>query len=123
MKEYYIIMALSNCEEISHERLNQFVKYHEKNPQLWTEFKAMAHEKIKIRKGYSSKAIFEIVRHEREKKVGDDGFVANNNFTSIYPRLLEAIDPQFIGFFRYRKIKKQINAAVYDRDGERALTV
>ena len=118
MKEYTIRMVLGHHKEISNERLNQFIRYHNENPSLWIHFKRTAHEIIGYSTKSSSKAIFEIIRYNRGKILGNDGFKINNNYTSLYSRLLEAVDPQFIGFFRYRGIKAEINDAVYERETE-----
>ena len=115
-------MTLGHNPEISNQRLDQFIEYHNANPAVWRYFKRTAHEIQGYSDKSSSKAIFEIIRYKFGMK-GRDGFNLNNNFSSIYPRLLAAVDPSFENFFRFRGIKSQINDAAYDRENEVVHTV
>lgn len=116
-------MNLSHDPEISHDRLEQFIKYHNEHPDVFRHFKATAHEIKSYSDKSSSKAIFEIIRYKRGMREGKDGFLVNNNFTSLYSRLLAAVDPDFANFFRFRGIKSQINTSVYDRENEAVYSV
>lgn len=123
MKAYYIIMALSNCEEISEERLERFIKYNESNPEVWGLFQKVAKTQLRRNKRFSGMDIFVIIRHEEKIEEGQDGFKANNNFSGMYSRLLAATNPDFVNYFRHRKIKRQTMDVVYDRESETVHTI
>ena len=85
--------------------MTSFKKYHEENPQIYTEFKRLAYQLIN--RGYKhigSKQIFEVIRWNSMVS-GNDGFKVNNTYTSDYARLFEKDHPLYAGIFRKRLCK------------------
>ena len=84
-----------------------FRAYHKKHPHVWELFMKYACEIRETgRKHYEAKALMERVRYEWDIKNPKDDFIVNNNFTSLYARLLEAQFPsEFGGFFEKQSVK------------------
>lgn len=56
---------------------------------------------------YSAKGIFEVMRWHVDMEKGPDAHVKlNNNYTSRLARMFEEKNPQHIGFFRKRVLRK-----------------
>jgi len=61
-----------------------------------------------MRRGYQhfgSKAVFERIRWHMAIETTGDQFKLNNNYTSFYTRKLENEYPEFVGFYRKRKMR------------------
>ena len=86
-----------------------FATYHDANPHVFKLFRKYALEaRSRGFRYYGAKAIMELVRWEISTTTKDvDGFKINNNYTSRYARLLEQVDPSFVGFFRKRELKSE----------------
>jgi len=83
--------------------LDRFKKFHSKNPQVFEEFKRLSFEMRSTgRKKYGSSSIFEVMRWHRALKTNEDVFELNNDFRSIYTRLMIFKYPEFAGFFELR---------------------
>jgi hypothetical protein len=87
---------------------NDFLKYHEDNPQVYEKFRDITQRTIaKGFKHYSAKAIFELCRWHTGVE-GNDEFKVNNNYTPLYARLFEKEFPLYAGFFRKRESKYDV---------------
>jgi hypothetical protein len=86
--------------------LAKFKEWHELNPHVYRQFKQSAF-KIKAtgRKHYSAYPIFYHMRFEFDLKTTGDVFKINNNYLSMYIRLLIYNHPEFDGFFELREIR------------------
>ncbi len=86
-----------------------FEAYHAEHPEVFELFRKFALEaKQSGREAFGAKAIFERIRwHYMVNNKAGEEFKVNNNFTSRYVRLLEETDPQFIGFFKKRKLTSE----------------
>ena len=81
-----------------------FKKYDKDNPEIWEAFKKYSFQaKSKNFKNYSAKGIFEIIRWHTAIN-GNDVFKLNNNYHADYARKMMLYFPEFIGFFRVRKL-------------------
>lgn len=89
---------------------NDFLKYHQDNPQIYEAFKKFTIKAInKGHKRWSADAIFHVMRWETEIE-GNDQFKVNNNYTALYARMFMEEFPQVKGFFTVRKSKfDQVN--------------
>lgn len=83
--------------------LARFKEFHRENPSVYHEFKKLAHEmkSAGVRK-YSAQAIIYVLRWHRDLQTGGDVFQINNDFTSIYARLMIYDQPEFKDFFEIR---------------------
>ena len=93
-------------EEFSHypdETLERFKEFHSQNPDVYQGFKNLAFEmKNTGRTRYSAQAIIYVLRWESDLKTTGDVFKINNDFTSIYSRLMCHHYPEFRNFFELR---------------------
>lgn len=89
------------------EVLERFKRFHSDNPKVYQEFKDLATKmKNTGKKRYSARAIFEVIRWERDLSLKtEEIFELNNDFTSIYVRILIHNHPEFRGFFEIRQAK------------------
>lgn len=94
------ISALFSCYPRT--KVNNFLKYHFQHPEIYEEFRRLAHCVRQKTPEYSSRAILEMMRWNRLSKSGDE-FKFTNSIQSFYPRLLVAEDPTFKNFFKFRK--------------------
>lgn len=86
--------------------MKNFEKYHRENPQIWEGFVKYANEaKRKGFQNYSAYGIFEILRWHTPI-TGNDAYKLNNTFRPEYARKLMEEQPEFLGFFRIRELKK-----------------
>jgi hypothetical protein len=85
----------------------RFLEFHHAHPEVYRElvrlarrWKAAGHARIGM------KMLFEVLRWERGLAgVRDDrGFRLNNDFTSRYARLIQANEPDLVGFFETRAL-------------------
>ena len=81
----------------------QFDVFHEQNPQIYFELVKLANElKLKGRKKYGIKSLFEIIRWHRAMSTSGDEFKLNNNHAPFYARLIMARESDLEGFFEIR---------------------
>ncbi len=82
----------------------RFWKFHRENPGVYVELVNMAH---RLRgRGYGSygmKSLFEVLRWERAIKTVGSVFKLNNNYTSLYARLIMSDVPMLGSFFKVRQ--------------------
>jgi hypothetical protein len=84
--------------------LKRFKEFHQENPHIFKEFKQLAYKMKKAgRKKYSAQAIIYVIRFNQDLKTTGDVFKINNDFTSIYARLLMYRDLSMENFFEIRK--------------------
>lgn len=82
--------------------LKEFRKYHEDRPEIFDSFYTLASKTRNAGNGrYSAKCLMEVIRWEQDLQT-PGGFKIDNNYTSLYARLLMAYDPSFEGFFELR---------------------
>lgn len=85
--------------------LRKFEAFHEENPEVFTCFRLKA---LKVKnmgfKKYSHVSIIEVIRWERDVS-GGKPFKVNNDFKSLYARLMISQYPHFEGFFELRRMK------------------
>jgi hypothetical protein len=89
-----------------HEEMRGTVnEFHKRHPEVWDLFVRFTLEMIgRGFSKYSSKAIFERIRWEKD--AGGDGktqFKLNNNYTAFYARRFMKMYPKHLGFFRTRE--------------------
>jgi hypothetical protein len=85
--------------------LARFIFFHEGNPHVYASFKSHAYQmKSTGKQRYSAQAIIYVLRWEYDLKTQGDVFEINNDFTSIYARLLCIEDPAFLHFFELRRM-------------------
>ena len=99
---------INEPEHLIESKLQQrFQDYHYRNPHVFKLFRRFAEYAMKEgRKHFGAKAIMERVRWEVNIETSDpEEFKINNNYTSRYVRLLEAVDAKFKGFFSKRELR------------------
>ena len=83
--------------------LERFKKFHFENPNVYEEFKKIAVQMRETgRKKYSAETIINVIRWHRDVATTGDVFEINNDFKSIYVRLLIHNHDEFRGFFELR---------------------
>jgi len=83
--------------------LDRFKKFHGANPHVYREFKKHAFAiRNTGRQKYSAEIIVNVIRWHRDLQTGGDVFKINNDFKSIYARLLAHNHPEFEDFFEFR---------------------
>lgn len=85
----------------------KFEQYHKDNPKIFEKLveytRYLKYEKK--RSNYGIGAVFERIRWHLDVETNDpDGWKINNNYRSRYVRLLEEQYPEFLGFYRKRKL-------------------
>jgi len=86
----------------------KFLQYDAENPEIWSEFEALALELIRHgRKHYSAYAIMEVIRHHTIIN-GSDEFKVNNNYRSGYARKFAAKYPKYRRFFELREKRRAV---------------
>lgn len=88
-------------DDISPELLKKFKECHTAHPEIYQQFKAMAYQMKSRAKRYSHITIFEVIRWNTDIR-GGDRFKINNNYRSVYVRLLIYNHPEFKDFFEKR---------------------
>ena len=92
----------------------KFQEYHEANPHVYSGLKELALRlKRRGRQHYGIKALFEVMRYERALTTVGDEFKLNNNYTSLYARLLMDNEPELKGFFETR-FRRSSMAAIFE---------
>ena len=112
MNEFIIRIHIGHL--IPPARVDDFVKYHLANPNVWELYKKKAFEALRLRTKFSSAAIFQLIRWDEAKKSGSDGFKINNNYVPLYARMIAERYPQFKDFFRWREIKQVTKKVAYE---------
>ena len=82
------------------EIFNKFQKFHRENQSLFDEYRKLAWDLLKAgRKHYSSDALIHVLRFRRDIQTIGGDFKISNDFTAYYARMLDAVFPEFRGFF------------------------
>ena len=103
--------------------LARFIAFHTMNPHVYASFTQLARQMLATgKKRYSAQAIIYVLRWEYDLKTVGDVFEINNDFTSVYARLLCLEDPEFLHFFELRRMpNKGIKSQEQQRrEGENA---
>ena len=83
----------------------KFEAFHRQNPHVYDELvKLCLDVKARGRKRWSMKGAFEVLRWSTLHTRGNDDFKLNNNYTSIYARLISRTVPELEDFFQIREI-------------------
>ena len=83
-----------------------FKEWHSANPQVYQKFRHSAFRiKATKREHYSAYPIFYHMRFEFDLQTTGDVFKINNNYLSMFIRLLIYNYPEFDGFFELREIR------------------
>ena len=82
----------------------RFSVFHSENPGVYEEFKKLAFDmKYAGKKKYSAQALVYVLRWNKDVSTKGDVFKINNDFTSIYARMMMSDYPVMEGFFSIRK--------------------
>lgn len=81
----------------------RFSRFHEKNPHVYQALRTVALWCLKNGKRMGMKAIYERVRWEFNIRTDGEPYKLNNDFTSMYSRLIMENEPQLDGFFETRR--------------------
>jgi hypothetical protein len=97
--------ATPACSSKELDRIERaFWAFHQANPLVYEKLRDLA---LNLRrKGidhYGIKALFEVVRFHHALSTNDPDYKLNNNFTSLYSRLLMDNETELQGFFRTRE--------------------
>lgn len=80
-----------------------FRKFHAENPDVYRELVILSKKLLSAgRDRYGIKALFEIIRFHRAIRTTDPAFKINNNFSSLYARLIMKDYPELEDFFEIR---------------------
>jgi hypothetical protein len=86
-----------------------FRQFHYDNPHVYHALVMLARNlKKKGHQTYGMKSLFEVLRWEYAMKTTGSAFKLNNNYTSMYARLIMQNEPDLQEFFRIRKFSPQI---------------
>lgn len=81
-----------------------FWAFHQANPQVYEALRAIALWCVRNGRRMGIKAIYERVRWELAIQTdGEEEYRLNNNYTSLYARMLMAREPELAGFFETRR--------------------
>jgi hypothetical protein len=97
------------------EMREQVTAYHKQHPEVFQMFEEFTFQMINRGfKNYSSKAIFERIRWEKDAGGnGESQFKIGNNYAAFYGRRFMRKHPQHDGFFRTRKQTSETREATY----------
>ena len=85
----------------------QWLDFHEKNPEVWKHFERFTFEAIRAgRPRFSHWAVMQRVRWETVIVTKGDDYKINNNLIAHYARFFIQCYPQHDGFFALRRLKK-----------------
>lgn len=88
---------------VSEYKIKRFLDWHKKNPMVWKEVEKRFIEKAKNGQGrIGVKEIYEEIRKEYSNENSERGYKLNNNWTSVYARLLAFKYPELIGKIEIR---------------------
>lgn len=99
-----------HMEHVREDMLDRFVRYHNENPNVLQQFRAIALSvKSKGKTRYSTKAIAEVIRYDHDRKVHTaEPFKFPNTLTAVYARVLIDLYPdEFTGFFELRRLSSE----------------
>lgn len=83
----------------------RFIAFHEANAHVYESFKSLARSmRATGKQRYSAQAIIYVLRWEYDLRTVGDVFEINNDFTSIYARMLCIEEPAFLTFFELRRM-------------------
>tara|TARA_B100000131_G_scaffold196123_1_gene188528 strand:+ start:161 stop:529 length:369 start_codon:yes stop_codon:yes gene_type:complete len=88
---------------VSDETYNRFLVFHRDNPHVYQELKKLALGLTN--RGfskYSIKGLFEVLRYNESIQTSGKDFKLNNNYTSLYARMLMQNEASLAGFFSTR---------------------
>lgn len=89
-----------------HPTVRRFERFHELNPHIYTLFKRFTFEaRAAGHTHFSGQAIIERIRWETTVVTRGDDFKCNNDWVSLYARMLMTECPELAGFFRTRRVK------------------
>lgn len=92
-------------EQYPQETIVRFNEFHAVNPQVYENFKDLARRmRATGKRRYSAQAIIYALRWEYDLRTTGEVFQINNDYTSIYARLLCMEDPSFQSFFELRRM-------------------
>ena len=98
---------------------DRFKKFHSENPHVYEEFKRLAFKmKATGRTKYSATAIVNVLRWETDLKTKGDVFQINNDFISIYVRLIIWRYPEMVDFFELREMPNRGIKSAEQRERE-----
>lgn len=83
-------------------RLEAFLKFHSKNPEVYEEFKQRTDQMYNIKPVYSAYGIMHAVRFHFDLHTNSDDFKINNNHIPFYVRLILIEYPKLKGFFKLK---------------------
>ncbi len=109
-----------------HRSLQQFLDYHEANPEVWGLFKRFTFDVMNTgRRRYGGQAILERVRWESDIQTHDPSsdFKVNDHFVAYYTRLFTYAFPHRKGFFELRRLRRGEGAEEETRNELKALLV
>jgi hypothetical protein len=86
--------------------LAKFKAFHQSNPRIWFEFKRHCFEIKKARNRYSHWAVIASVRWQHDLNPTNEAFKINNDYISLYARLMIHNYNEFDGFFELRAMKE-----------------
>ena len=91
-----------------------FFEFHAANPHVYDELVRLAHRwKAAGHTGCGMGMLFEVLRWNAGlRTTGDaDGLKLNNNYRSRYARIIQANEPDLVGFFETRALATERGAA------------
>ena len=101
-------MSLELFEHYPESTKQRFKKFHSENPHVYRRLKDMALKmKQTGRKKYSIEIMINVLRWESDLKTRGDVFELNNDFKSIYARMLVHNNPELDGFFEFRTLRSK----------------
>ena len=87
----------------------KFKKFHRDNPHVYDELVRCCYQlKNAGCRRYGMKGIFEVIRWQSALKTNGSELKLNNNYTSIYSRMIMRKEPALRGFFETREKSEQI---------------
>lgn len=81
----------------------RFQRFHRRNPHVYDLLRKMALALYKNNQRMGMKGLFEVLRWNYMFTTSDPDFKLNNNYTSLYARLLMEQEPALRGFFETRR--------------------
>lgn len=86
-----------------------FRQFHHDNPHVYRRLVQLARQlKNYGHDTYGMKGLFEVLRWQHAIKTKGSEFKLNNNYTSMYARLIMQKEDDLNGFFRIRKFSPQV---------------
>lgn len=100
---------MTNTTEVSRPLAERFEEYHAANPHIFELLVKYTRHLIESgRTGYGINGVFERIRWHMDVETKDpDGYKMNNNYRAKYVRLLESEYPEFVGFYKKRRLRSE----------------